>query len=198
MKKTAIASALHADLKSLKDCAYRAALGGETISLSAQYAIDNIAGFPDECSDEARAELDAGWKLRFNDLNPAKEYMVGGERKTIGIDYAMSFSTYEFGKLGETQGAELKGIVKEWRDRLSTYCSNRYNDLTRSAKKLLNKGEKKRGATLAFGEWITEKDKGWLETADTRCRNASKRGDPTADVVRFRMARDAFLKVWAS
>ena len=184
-------------IKSLKGCAYNSAIGGETISNSAQYAMDNIAGFPNECSDEARAELDSGWLLRFNEINPAKEYLVGGETKVIGVDFAMSFTTYEFGKLAETQSAELKGIVKEWRDNASTYCSNRYSDLVKSAKKLLNKGSRKRGATLAFNEWIIEKDTGWLESADTRCRNANKRGDPTADVVKFRMAKDAFLKVWA-
>lgn len=184
-------------IKSLKGCAYNSAVGGETIANSAQYAIDNIAGFPNECSKEARAELDSGWLLRFNENNPAKEYLIGGERKVIGVEFAMSFSTYEFGKLAETQGAELKSIVKDWRDDASTYCSNKFGELVRSAKKLLSKGSSTRGATLAFGEWVMQKDKGWLDTADTRCRNASKRGDPSADVVKFRMAKDAFLKVWA-
>lgn len=182
-------------IKSLKNCAYNSAVGGETITNSAQYAIDHIAGFPDDCPKEARAELDSGWLLRFNENNPPKEYLVGGERKVIGVDFAMSFSTYEFGKLAETHGPEVKGIVKEWRDNASTYCSNKFGELVRSAKKLMAGGERKRGVTLAFGDWVTA-DKGWLDSADTRCRNAAKRGDPTADHARFRVARDAFLKVW--
>ena len=197
------------EIKSLKDCGYQAAKNQDNARKQAQYAIDNIAGFPNECAEEARAELNSGFVLRFNENNPPIEYgVVDGnyiplaqlaerplEVVTVGADHAMSFTTHAFGRLNETHSPQYKALIKGWRDSVSDYQSGAYKALVGTAKRLLA-GPRPRGATAEFASWITE-EKGWLDTADTRCRNAAKRGDPTADVVKFRMAKDAFLKVWA-
>ncbi len=197
-------------IKSLKQCGYDSARNLDNAESMARYAIDNIAGFPAECSETAKAELDSGFLLRFHENNPPVEYgIVDGnyiplanlkekpaETVTIGIDYAMSFSTHAFGRMAETHNPQLKAIVKDWRDRGSTYCSACYKGLVNTAKRLLGNGKRKRGQTADFNAWIIE-EKGMIDTAETRCRNAAKRGDPTADLVRFRLARDAFLKVWS-
>jgi hypothetical protein len=196
-------------IKSVKQCGYESARNLDSAEKQAQFAIDNIAGFPAECPDESRAELNSGFLLRFHENNPPIEYgVVDGnyvpvselsnrpaEVVSIGIDYAMSFTTHAFGRMGETHSPQLKAIVKGWRDRGSDYCSTCYKGLVNTAKRLLNKGKtRERGQTADFAVWLS---KDWMDNGDTRCRNASKRGDPTADVVKFRMAKDAFLKVWA-
>lgn len=199
-------------IKSVKQCGYESARNLDSAEKQAQFAIDNIAGFPNECSEEARAELNSGFLLRFTENNPAISYGVvdgnyipldqlkdySGEKIEIGIDYAMSFSTHAFGRMNETHNPQLKALVKDWRDKGSDYCSTCYKSLVTTAKRLLNKGATRtRSANADFNEWIMNKDKGWLTSAETRCRNGSKRGDATADLVKFRLARDAFLKVWS-
>jgi hypothetical protein len=196
-------------IKSVKQCGYESARNLDSAEKQAQFAIDNIAGFPAECPDESRAELNSGFLLRFHENNPPIEYgVVDGnyipvselsdrpaEVVSIGVDYAMSFTTHAFGRMNETHSPQLKGLVKDWRDRGSDYCSTCYKGLVNTAKRLLNKGKtRERAQTADFAEWLV---KDWLDNGDTRCRNAAKRGDPTADVVKFRMAKDAFLKAWA-
>lgn len=199
-------------IKSVKQCGYESARNLDSAEKQAQFAIDNIAGFPNECPEESRAELNSGFLLRFTENNPAVTYGVvdgnyvpvdqlkdySGEKIEIGIDYAMSFSTHAFGRMNETHSPQLKAIVKDWRDRGSDYCSTCYKGLVNTAKRLLNKGKtRERSHNADFNDWVMDKDKGWLVNAETRCRNGAKRGDTTADLVKFRLARDAFLKVWS-
>lgn len=197
-------------IKSVKQCGYESARNLDSAESQARYAMDNIAGFPNECPDETRAELNSGFLLRFHENNPPIKYgVVDGnyiplselkaepaETVEIGIDYAMSFTTHAFGRMNETHSPQLKAIVKDWRDRGSDYCSTCFKGLVNTAKRILNKGKsRERAQTADFANWVTA-DKGMIDTAETRCRNAAKRGDPTADLVRFKLARDAFLKVW--
>lgn len=200
-----------AEIKSLKACAHLLASNLDNAEKAAQYAIDHIAGFPAECSDEARKELNSGFLLRFNENNPAVEYgVVDGnyirlsdlserplETVVVGIDFAMSFTTHEFGRMAESHSPQMKALVKDWRDRGSDYCSTRFATLVGTAKRLINKGKSRpRSKTSDFSAWLVE-DKGWLDTGETRCRNANKRGDVSADLVKFKLAKDAFLKVWS-
>ena len=115
---------------SLKDMGYQQAKTGDNLTVQAQFAIDNIVGFPTDIPAESRAELYAGYQLRYNDNNPVKTYaVINGhytlateeqiknkkvEKVEIGVAYAFSYSSQEFGKLANTNPA-LHAIVKQWR-----------------------------------------------------------------------------------
>jgi hypothetical protein len=193
---------------SLKDMGYQQAKTGDNLTTQAQYAIDNIVGFPADIPAEARAELYAGYQLRYNDNNPVKTYaVINGhyvlatdeqvknkkvEKVEIGVAYAFSYSSQEFGKLANTNPA-LHAIVKQWRSDVSDYCSNRLGDLKRSATKLLNKGKTTTRTTLDFAE----STKKVFDQLGNSVKVKAGRGDTTADPAKFKQAVDAFWKAYS-
>ena len=206
-RSTTTAVSAVALFKSLSDVAYQQAKTGEAFESQAQYAMDKIPGFPEECPDEARAELNAGYRQRKAELMGTTVYAVidgnyvlasevpdhKGEKIEVSVDTAMRYSTYEFGKLAETISPQYKGIISKVRDDVSTYCSNKYKELVRQATSIKNKGKSRtRGATKTFDDAI----KAVFDDYGKRVRNASKRGDPTASEKRFSEAKVAFFAVW--
>jgi hypothetical protein len=195
-------------IKDLEDLGYQQAGTYQASVGQAQYALDNIAGFPDEVPQEARDKLYAGYRKRFSQINPAKTYaVINGhyvtptedqlknpkqERVEIGVDYAFSYSSQEFGKLSSTN-APLHELVKEIREKTSTYCSNRLGDLKRQCRKILNQGkERKRTANKNFSEYV----EAFFTDAFDRLKSAKSRGDATADLDRFNKAKVAFMVAW--
>jgi hypothetical protein len=192
---------------SLKDMGYQQAKTGDNLSTQAQYAIESIKGFPADIPAESRAELYAGYQMRFNENRPAKTYaVINGhytvateeqvknkkvEKVEIGVAYAFSYSSQEFGKLANTNPA-LHGIVKQWRSDTSDYCSNRLGDLKRAATKLLNKDKTSQRQTLDFAESAKKA----LEQLGKSVKVKAGRGDTTADAVKFKQAVDAFWKAY--
>ena len=186
-KATIAANAV--SFKSLKDGAYRQASATQTIESVARYCLDTVAGFPETISPEAKDELYNGYRMKFNELNPAQTYAVLNgvyanveqlsevpsdktERVTVGVEFAYSFTNQEFGKLKD-ENPQLHSLIKTVRDKCSTYCSNRLGDLKRTAKKLTNDGkERERVANKTFDEFVDD----WLKNiAPTRLRNAVSR-----------------------
>jgi hypothetical protein len=111
----------------------------------------------DKVPEESRDEVFAGYMMRFNELHPAVRYIREGEDTYIpvatdapakgevievSIAYAMSYSTHEFGRLKPA----LKKIVGAWREKFSTYRSDRWNDLFKV------KTQRERGATKTFAD----------------------------------------------
>jgi hypothetical protein len=196
-----------ANFLSLKDMGYQQAKTGDNLSTQAQYAIESITGFPADIPAEARAELYAGYQMRFNENRPAKTYaVINGhytiateeqivnkkvEKVEIGVAYAFSYSSQEFGKLANTNPA-LHGIVKQWRSDTSDYCSNRLGDLKRAATKLLNKGRDTQRQTLDFAESVKKA----LDQLGKSVKVKAGRGDTTADAIKFKQAVDAFWKAY--
>lgn len=195
-------------IRDLEDLGYKQAGTFETGQAIAQYALNHIPGFPEEISTEARDKLNTGYRKRFSQNNPAKVYVVINghyltpteeqlnnskvERVNIGVDFAFSFSSQEFGKLSG-ENPELHRLVKDIRDRVSTYCSNRLRDLKSAAKKILNDGKnRKRTANKNFEEYI----EAFLKDAFDRLKSAKARGDKTADLDRFNRAKVAFMVEW--
>jgi hypothetical protein len=192
---------------SLKDMGYQQAKTGDNLSTQAQYAIESIKGFPTDIPAESRAELYAGYQMRFNENRPAKTYaVINGhytvateeqaknkkvEKVEIGVAYAFSYSSQEFGKLANTNPA-LHNIVKQWRSDTSDYCSNRLGDLKRAATKLLNKDKTSQRQTLDFAESAKKA----LEQLGKSVKVKAGRGDTTADAVKFKQAVDAFWKAY--
>lgn len=216
MKKTTTAVAVNGTLPAVKDqrvyhslkgVAYEQAKTGEAFESQAMYVMENVPGFPGECPDEARAELNAGYRQRKAELMGTTVYAIidgnyvlasqvpdhKGEKVEVNVDVAMRYSTYEFGKLAETASPQYKGIISKIRDDVSTYCSNKFKELTRQANSIINAGKsRKRGATKTFDDAL----KATFDDYYKRVRNAAKRGDPTANEKRFSEAKVAFFAVW--
>jgi len=198
-----------ASFASLKDLGYQQAGNFEKSISMAQYALDNIAGFPKDIPSESKDELYEGYRLKFNELNPAKMYAVindhyvtatqehmdnkSVEKIEVGVAYAYSYSSQEFGKLANTQPA-LHSLIKVIREKCSTYCSNRLNDLKRAANNILNKDKTRaRTANKDFAEFV----EAWFkDAAPDRLKSAKARGDNSADETRFNQAKVAFMVKW--
>jgi len=194
---------------SLKDSAYQQAGAYQTLEQVARYALAEIKDFPKEVPVEAKDALYEGYRMKFDQLQPAITYAVidgnyvlasvehkaakNVEKVEIGVPYAYSYSAQEFGKLANTNPA-LHALIKGIREKTSTYCSNRLGDLKRAATRLLNEGkERQRGINKDFAEFI----EAWFkDTAPDRLKSAKNRGDNSADEKRFNEAKVAFMVKW--
>jgi hypothetical protein len=192
---------------SLKDMGYAQAKTGDSLADQAQYAIASIAGFPADIPAESRAELYSGYQLRFNENRPAVTYaVINGhytiatpeqianakvEKIEIGVIYAFSYSSQEFGKLANTNPA-LHSIIKVWRSDAADYCSNRLGDLKRAATKLLNKGKTQQRQTLDFAESMTK----LFEAQAKSVKVKAGRGDASANEAKYKAAVAAFWKAY--
>ena len=205
----AVESATQGSFTSLKDSAFQQAGAHQTLESVARYALSQIKDFPKEVPTEAKDALYEGYRMKFNALQPAVLYAVindhyvratpehikaeNVEKVEIGVPYAYSYSAQEFGKLANTNPA-LHALIKEIREKCSTYCSNRLGDLKRAANKILNEGkERNRGVNKDFGEFVED----WFkEVAPTRLISAKNRGDKSADDKRWNEAKVAFMVKW--
>lgn len=221
-KKTQIAMAINAadvtPITSLTDLGYRQGMTRDALRNQAQYAIDHIVGFPEEIDDTSKAMLEKGYMMRFNDNHPPKVYgIVDGnyldfatldkeaqskikEKVEIGVDVVFSYTQQEYGKLKSTDPAKYAAF-KPWRVEFTDYKSGCLSDLKAMARKLLKKADgSTRTANLNFIEYIERKEgtdtKGILEDMLTRCRNAKKRGDATADPEKLGRAIVAFKSIY--
>ena len=205
----AVESATQGSFTSLKDSAFQQAGAHQTLESVARYALTQIKDFPKEVPAESKDALYEGYRMKFNALQPATMYAVinghyvlatqdhikadNVEKVEIGVEVALSLTSNEFGKLANTNPA-LHALVKEIREKCSTYCSNRLGDLKRAATKILNEGkERQRGVNKDFAEFV----EAWFkETAPDRLVSAKNRGDKSADDKRFNEAKVAFMVKW--
>ena len=197
-------------ITSIKDGAYKQAVASDRMRTVAKYVLEHVKGFPETVPDEVKAQLYDGYRLRFNEVNPPKQYAVVNdhyvlidgsnpdlekerEKVNIGVDYAFSFTQQQFGKL-KNENPYKHAIVKDVRDRVNTYCSNRLADLKRQARTIQNEGvTRERGATADFAHRL---DAVFTDLM-TKCKNAKARGDETADEKKFAVARQAFMTAWS-
>jgi hypothetical protein len=192
---------------SVRDFGYQQAKTGDSLVDQAQYAIDNFTGFPEDIVAETKAELYAGYQMRYNENNPAKLYAIVNdhyvlateehaknkkvEKIEIGVAYAYSYSSQEFGKLANSNPA-LHGLVKSVREKFSTYASNKLGDLKREAKKILNSGKTSTRTTLDFTQSMTKQ----FEAQEKSVKVKQDRGDTTADLTKYRLAVKAFWSTY--
>jgi hypothetical protein len=197
-------------ITSLKDGAYKQALANDRMRSVARYVLDQSKGFPETVADEVKEQLYDGYRLRFNEVNKPQTYAVVNdhyllidgsnpalsdekEKVIIGVDYCFAYSQQQYGKL-KNENPYLHAIVKEWRDKVNTYCSNRLGDLKRQARTILNEGKtRERGATADFAKRLEDV----FKDLRLKCDNAQKRGDETADKAKFDIARNAFMTAWS-
>ena len=210
--KTAKSQTSNPVFASLKDAGFQQAGAYQTTESVAEFVMAKDPKFPDEVAETTQDELKEGYKMKFNSIYKPVTYAVINdhyvvatsehmtnekvEKVLIGVDYAFSYSSQEFGKLRNTRPA-LHKIVGEVREKTSTYCSNRFKELKKVAKDIIKRrsGEETttRKANLNFSEFVEE----WFkDTAETRLKTAKSRGDSTADTKRFTDAKIAFMMKW--
>tara|TARA_R110000823_G_scaffold197312_1_gene328499 strand:+ start:932 stop:1546 length:615 start_codon:yes stop_codon:yes gene_type:complete len=166
---------------------------------SAQYAVSKGVT-SDKVSDEQKAELSDGFRLRFNSNNPVKQYRKEGDDvyvpmekgdTGIGIDVAMSYTTHAFGQLKGTR-PNFHGIIKAWRDGFSTYSSQKLGRLIAAIKAIENENAgvtKTRAPNAEFTVYVAKA----LDGIKTRNKNARSKGDTTAlSDAQINKAVDAF------
>jgi hypothetical protein len=179
---------------SLTDMANQYAISDDKASIfarhAAQYAVDNGVS-SDKLSDEHKVALSDGFRLRFNSNNPAKAYSKEGEdvyvplvttkegAVCIGVEVAMAYTTHAFGQLKGTR-PNFHGIIKDWRDRFSTYASQKLGRLIAAIKAIENENAgitKTRKANKEFMVFVANET---LDCIKTRNKNARAKGDTTA------------------
>lgn len=182
-------------ISSLKDAAYQSATAAERLSDIARFVVEKCPTFLDDVPTEVKTDLHAGWAIRWQEINPAQSYNAEwvpvdkGGVVEVTLAFAMSYSQQAFGQL-KNEDPLRHSAIKKVRDAFSKYCHNRMADL-KTAIRRLNPETRQRSATDDFAVWV---DKA-MDNIITRCRNASARGDATAEEVKTRMAVDAFRKV---
>lgn len=180
--------------QSMKDAGYQSATAGERLTAVAKYVLEQCPDFIEQCPDEVKAQLTEGWAIRWQELNPAVGYNAEwvpvdkGAVVSVTLAYALSFSQQAYGQLRNTDPLRHKALG-DVRTRFSKYCSNNMKALRIAARALVNP-ERKRGTTDDYDVWVEKA----LDNIITRCRNASARGDATANEVKTRMAVEAFRK----
>ena len=190
-------------ISSLKDLGYQQAKTGDSLDTQAQFALDNITGFPEDVPSEAKDALYDGYRMRYNERKPATMYAVINdhyvlatpeqvqnkkvEKVEMGVAYAFSYSSQEFGKLKNTNPA-LHGIIKTIRDDVADYCSNRLGDLKRAAKKLIAKKDGTSRITLDFAQSMLKA----FEAQEKSVKVKQAKGDTTANSAKFALAVKSF------
>ena len=192
-------------ISSLKDLGYQQAGTGDSLDAQGEYALANIAGFPEDIPSEAREMLYEGYRLRHSERYPAKVYAVVNdhyvlatpeqiknakvEKIEIGVAYAFAYSSQEFGKLKNTNPA-LHGIIKTIRDDVGDYCSTRLGDLKRACKKILAKrnGTTSTRTTLDFAQSMLKA----FEAQEKSVKVKQAKGDTTANSAKFALAVKSF------
>lgn len=184
---------------SLKDAGYRIARNGDDARNMAAYVYTACPGFIDNPPEEIVTQLVDGFMLRFHENRGDRYYlrtdsaMVECKPDTAGatvmnVNVAFTYTGQQFGKL-KNEDPALHAIIKVVRDEFTGYKSDCMASLKNRIRKIINGGKtRERGANDDFEDAL----KKILTTFDTRALNAKKRGDSTADQLKFRMARDAF------
>lgn len=189
--------------QSLENLGYTQAVSNDTLEEKAKDAIAIIPGFPESCPDESKASLVSGYRRRYAERNPGVLYaIIDGnyvlatpdmeknkkvEKILIGVEYAFSFTTHEYGKMTQENPA-LRRVIQDIREKTQDYCSNRFNDLKRAAKKILRKDDGTKRTEKTFKESAEKVFDDWEKSVKTK----SSRGDKTARPDRFKLAVAAF------
>lgn len=192
---------------SIADLGYKQAKTSDMLREQAKWALSNIAGFPEDITLEAKAELYTGYQKRFSENNPPETFAVinghyvkaspehienkAVEKIAVGFDFAYSLTSQEFGKLKNTE-PEKHAVIAKVRSDVQTYCSNRFGDLKRKANEILKPAGSRTRTTLDFTDSVVKA----FDALDKSVKIKVSKGDSTANELKFRMAKDAFWNVY--
>jgi hypothetical protein len=224
--KTPIAKAISSlevstEIVSLEDAGYKTASNLDGNYSIARFVMSQDSKFPNEITEETKRSLYVGFQRKNNENVGHKYYYYSRDDKTgqnvlipiktlddapkgtetinVTVDYAMSLSTYEYSQLRDINPA-LKSIVKERREAFSKYASECLKSLASCANKILNGDKpKERKPNDNFRqslEKIFNGDGVKNGGLDKKVKLSVSNGDVTADEVMYRMAKEAFFKIY--
>jgi len=211
---------------SLKDAGYKLALAGESTRAVAQYVMEQCPAIVKDLNvlahKELRADLAEGYKLRAHELWGINYYtvskdtgawlLIGNSIKTPGIQakldemtkdkreikqvnvhFAKSFSTSEYGQMRHKDPEQRKAIDSMWID-FNKYENDRNDALIKAIKSIMagNDNKTRVRKDVLFIDAVIKA----FDALDKSSKVKQDRGDKTADQLRFRMAKDAFLKAY--
>jgi cytochrome oxidase Cu insertion factor (SCO1/SenC/PrrC family) len=151
-------------------------------------------------NEELEAELDAGYNQHFAETHANVPYIITSAGDFVNLSSkstlpeghhvltysnAINMTTVEYNKI-ENKGH--KEQVKTMRDEASTYRSNRKGDIRKA---ILGVTRKARAANKTLMETWTK----FFKDQESKVTNGKQTGDPHADMVTFKLARDAFFEV---
>jgi len=151
-------------------------------------------------NEELESELDAGYNQHFAETHDNVPYIITSAGDFINLSgkttlpdghHVLTYSnvinmtTVEYNKI-ENKGH--KEQVKTMRDEASTYRSNRKSDIKKA---ILGISRKPRAANKT----LLESWHAFFKAQETKVTHGKQTGDPHADMVTFRLARDAFFEV---
>ena len=203
--KTKGANAPQVEIRTLKDAGYRVAKTRDGKAEAARFVLEQCPDFLDNPTDSVVQDLSEGFMLRHHENKGDKFYIRGSDTgvmvpcepgtqgaTVINVHVAMAYTGQQFGRLKADDPA-LHGVIGPVREAWSKYKSECMADLKGAIRKIVNNGAtRERGANKDFAKALSD----MFDTFDTRDKNAQTRGDTTADPVKFRLARDAFMKVY--
>jgi hypothetical protein len=197
--KQTLADLSAVSVTSFKDAGYQSAVNSERSINIARFVVEQCPNFLDDIPKEIKAELDAGFALRWQEINPAKTYNAEWIPDTNGknlvtLDFCMSYSQQAFGQM-RNENPALHKIIGDIRTKFNKYRHNKTAELKTAVRKLLNEGKTStREQAKAFDEWVN----GALDSIKARAKTAEARSDATANEVKARQAIEAFKKVYFS
>jgi hypothetical protein len=193
--KASKTQAAQGGILSFKDAGYQSALSSERTANIARFVLDRCPSFLDDVPKEIQKELEEGFALRWQEVNPAVKYTTDWVPSETGnveasLAFCLSYSQQAFGQM-KNEDPVKHGIIKAVRDKFSKYKSNRMSDLRTAVRRVANEGKTStRQQAKLYSEWLTDT----FDNMKARCKTASARGDATADEVKLRVAIDAFYR----
>jgi hypothetical protein len=217
----AVSSIVSTEIVSLEDAGYKTASNLDGNYSIARFVMSQDSKFPNEITEETKRSLYVGFQRKNNENVGHKYYYYSRDDKTgqsvlipikaledapkgtetvnVTVDYAMSLSTYEYSQLRDINPA-LKSIVKDRREAFSKYASECFKSLISCANKILNGDKpKERKPNDNFRQSIEKIFNGdGVKNGglDKKVKLSVSNGDVTADEVMYRMAKEAFFKVY--
>lgn len=196
----------------LKQIGYQQATNNDNAKSLARSVYEQHPNFDEEVSDEAKAELFAGYQLRVSENQPSidQHFIVEsgnylpveklafdnhkGEKYHRTVGNIMAYTPQAFGALRQAN-PQLHSLIKVERDSISKYCSNRLNELKKAIHAIKNEGvARQRGATKTFAETV----KDTLDGLKKKCANAKARGDDSANEKKLITAISEFNRKWVA
>lgn len=191
----------------LTDLGYKHARTKEVTGAMALKAAEMIPGFPDNVSDEHKARVCEGYRLRKDELMGVRYYRLEGKDNyflttweaftkepehhiALGVPYAFSYTQQAYGSLKKEQ-PNLHALLGDVRKDVNKYCSNNWNNLV-STYKALTRGPRTREGNKSFYEWLAET----FDAVDKRAKVARTR-EGAAEIPTendLKKARAAFMK----
>lgn len=182
---------------SFKDAGYQSAVNSERTASVARFVFDRCPSFLDDIPKEVKAELEEGFALRWQEINPAVKYTVDWVPSESGnievtLAFCLSYSQQAFGQM-KNEDPVKHSIIKAVRDAFSKYKSNRMADLRTAVRRIANEGKTTtRQQAKQFVAWLDDT----FDTMKARCKTAIARGDVDANEVKLRVAIDAFKRAY--